>query len=383
MKENKTLLNILSVTLGVRLFSLLIIAPFFSVFAMGLKGGSPSLTGMALGIFGLTQAALQIPFGILADKVGYKKMMMVGLIMLIVGLVIAAFSEKITTLVFSRALQGSGAIVTVGYSWIASITDGEERNKALTRLSSVIAFSTMMSYVIGALVHIFLDVNHMFLFSAVLVLMCLIMVIFGTHPVDAKLRISRAKQNNVQSHSQSVFSLENILKSSLLTINNLLMMAFFFIFPLMLKNHLAGNQSWIILVPAIILSIISLNLFSRITFKGYDVYILILLLLFEGAGFWLIYLNTIASLSAGTVLLMSGFFSVSTIVPIILNKNMDKSQMGKGNGVMVSFQYFGSFLGAMVTGIFWQSSMQHAFLFLATVVVVGICLVFIQRKKLT
>lgn len=340
------------------------------------------MTGMALGIFGLTQAALQIPFGMLADKIGYKKMMLVGLVMLIAGLVVAGFSKNIVTLIASRALQGSGAIVTVGYSWIASITDGEERDKALTRLSSVIAFSTMMSYVVGALVHIFLDVNHMFLFSAALVLACSITVVFGTHPVDSELRKSRVQQNKANVQPQSVFSLENILKSSLLTLNNLLMMAFFYVFPIMLKQHLESNQSWIILVPAILLSILSLNLFSRFTFKGYDVYLLILLFLFEGIGFLLIYLNHLATISAGTVLLMSGFFSISTIVPIILNRKMDKSQMGKGNGVMVSFQYLGSFLGAAVTGIFWQRSMDNAFIFLASVVILGIILVAVQRKKL-
>jgi MFS family permease len=69
----RQLANILSVTLGMRLFSMLIIIPFLSVYALNLEGGAPWLTGYALGIFGLTQAVLQIPFGMLSDRIGYKR----------------------------------------------------------------------------------------------------------------------------------------------------------------------------------------------------------------------------------------------------------------------------------------------------------------------
>ncbi len=379
-KSSNSLVNIISFTLGIRLFSMLIITPFLSVFALGLKGGTPANTGLALGIFGLTQSLLQIPFGVLSDRIGYKKMMIAGLMMLVVGLVTAALTQSIVGLIISRALQGSGAIVTVGYSWIASVTVGEERNKALIWLGSVIATFTMLSYVIGAVVHIFLDVNHMFLFSSVLVAICLIWVVLGTKALDSKTRQKIVdERKNKSGIKEKVFTINNVLKSSLLTLNNLLMMAFFFVFPLVLKEYLPTNRSWIMLVPAIIIAIGSLNLFSKYCSKGRDNYILALLFAIQGIGFLLIYLGGLISIIIGTIMIMSGYFSVSTIVPMLFNKNMDKGQVGKGNGVMVSFQYFGSFLGAAITGLLWQYSEIITFLFLGTVVIFGIILVFIQK----
>lgn len=379
-KSNNRLVNIISFTLGIRLLSMLIIAPFISVFALELKGSTPVYTGLALGIFGLTQSLLQIPFGILSDRVGYKKMMVAGLIMLIVGLYVAAISKSIVELIVSRALQGSGAIVTVGYSWISSVTDGNERDKALTRLGSVIATFTMLSYVIGAIVHIFLDVNQMFLFSAALVALCLIWVISGTKAMDLKLRNQRVGTIKQESIGGKVFTLSNILKSSLLTLNNLLMMAFFFIFPIEFSRHLSTSSSWMVLVPAILIAIGALNLFSKYCSKGRDSFLLALLFTLLGIGFLLIYFNKLSFIIIGTILIMSGSFSISTIVPMLFNKHLDKSQLGKGNGVMVSFQYFGSFMGAALTGLLWQFSHDMAYLFLGAVVALGIFLVFMQKK---
>ena len=93
------------VTLGMRLFSMLIIIPFLSVYALNLEGGAPWLTGYALGIFGLTQAVLQIPFGMLSDRIGYKKMMLAGLIMLIAGLLTAAYAANIYCVITSYSIH--------------------------------------------------------------------------------------------------------------------------------------------------------------------------------------------------------------------------------------------------------------------------------------
>jgi MFS family permease len=377
-KNIKHLTNVISITLGFRLFSMSIIIPFLSAYSMKLEGGSPSLTGYALGIFGLTQALLQIPFGALSDRIGYKKVMLAGLVMLITGLLTAAYATTIYWLVFARALQGSGAIVTVGYSWLSSVSGDDERDKVLTKLGALLATFTMLSYVVGPLVHIFLSVSQMFLFSAGLISGCFLWVLLGTRQVNPEQR----KEHTQKNKGRSVFSLSNFARSLLLTFNNLLMMAFFFMLPLLLQGHMETNQMWMILTPSILVAIGVLPFFSKKVSMGHPKPILNILFLLMGAGFLLISFRTILSVTAGSIFLMAGSFTVASVVPMLINKKMDNRQRGKGNGFMVSLQYLGSFLGAAVTGRLWSFGPVVTFSFTAMVILASILLVnFGDRKK--
>ena len=372
------LTNVLSVTLGVRLFSMSTIIPFLSVYALNLEGGAPSLTGYALGIYGLSQAALQIPFGMLGDRIGYKKIMLVGLIMLIIGLVVAAYARDIYWLIFARALQGSGAIVTVGYSWISSVVADDHRDRELTRLGAVIGTFTMLSYTVGPLIHIFLDVNEMFLLSAVLVTICFFWVLFNTRQVPPGIRKLHVAQSKP---AKSVFNRKNLTLGFMLMVNSLLMMSFFFMIPLLLEGIFKTNQIWIVVTPAILIAISLLPLTSKIAGKGKARHLITFLYLLEGLGFTLIYIRTLPFILAGTVLLMSGYFSISTIVPMLVNKDMDHRQRGKGNGVVVSLQYLGSFLGAAVTGSLWSVSPKFAFLFTGVMTLTGIFMITTWNRQ--
>ncbi|RKD92753.1 putative MFS family arabinose efflux permease [Mangrovibacterium diazotrophicum] len=371
-KTTRQLANIISVTLGMRLFSMLIIIPFLSVYALNLEGGAPWLTGYALGIFGLTQAVLQIPFGMLSDRIGYKKMMLAGLIMLIVGLLTAAYATSIYWLIFARALQGSGAIVTVGYSWISSAAGDEERDKQLTRLGAVLGTFTMLSYLIGPLVHIVLSVSHMFVFSAVLIAICFVWVLLFTKQVDPEVRKLKSAEKAKQ---KSVFNRRNLMMGLMLTTNNLMSMAFFFMLPMLLTGVLETNRMWMILTPAILCSVLLLPVFSRLSQKGKGKITIGSLFIVEGLGFGLMYIGNIAGIVAGTILLTTGTFAISTIVPMLANRGIDNQQRGKGNGIIVSLQYVGSFLGAALTGTLWNFSPDFAFVFTGLVALGGMTLV--------
>ncbi|PTN08369.1 MFS transporter [Mangrovibacterium marinum] len=371
-KATQYLDNIISVTLGMRLFSMLIIIPFLSVYALNLEGGAPWLIGYALGIFGLTQAVLQIPFGMLSDRIGYKKMMLAGLLMLIAGLLTAAYAANIYWLIFARALQGSGAIVTVGYSWISSAAGDDERDKQLTRLGAVLGTFTMLSYLIGPLVHIVLSVSQMFVFSAGLIAVCFVWVLLFTKQVDPEVRKLKSAEKAKQ---KSVFNRRNLTMGLMLTTNNLMSMAFFFMLPLLLMDVLETQQMWIILTPAILCSVLLLPVFSKLSQKGKARATISLLFLTEGVGFGLLWFENLPTIIAGTILITVGTFAISTIVPMLANRGIDNRQRGKGNGILVSLQYMGSFLGAAVTGMLWNFSATTAFIFTGLVAVFGIVLV--------
>ena len=376
-KFTSHLTNVISVTLGMRLFSMNIIIPFLSVYALNLKGGAPWLTGYALGIFGLTQAVLQIPFGILSDRIGYKKMLIAGLLMLIAGLLTAAYSQSIYGLIFSRALQGSGAIVTVGYSWISAVAEDEERDKALTKLGALLAGFNMLSFVVGPMVHIFLKVNKMFIFSAVLIAICLVWILFDTKQATPDQR----QKHQIVQKEKSVYNKRTLTSGLMLTVNNILVMSFFFMLPLLLMGILNTNQMWIVLTPALIIALLLLRVVSKKASKGKGKQWLYVLYTLQGIGFVFLYFHTLPTIIMGTILLISGSFSITTIVPMILNRHLDNRHRGKGNGVMVSLQYFGSFLGAALTGTLWHIAPNATFLFAVLITLGGIFLVSMMDKE--
>jgi len=375
----KQLTNILSISLGMRLFSMSIIIPFLSSYALILEGGTPALTGYALGIFGLTQAIFQIPLGALADRIGFKKVMIMGLILLIAGLITAALATSVYWLIFARALQGSGAIVTVGYSWISSVSSDSDRDKELTRLGAVIGIFTMLSYTLGPLIHIFMSISQMFFFSALLIFSCMIWVITCTSQVtqEKRLRYASGEKKN-----KSVFNRNNFSLGLLLTINSVLMLSFFFMISLLLKGIMETEEMWKILTPSILIAIGLLPVFSKIAARSNPRLILIFLFLMEGCGFVLLFLENFTQILIGTAFIMTGSFAISTIIPMLANRNMENSQRGKGNGVIISLQYLGSFLGAVFTGYFWGISELSAFIFVWIVAALSIFLIFsISFKK--
>ena len=107
--ERKSVYSLASIY-ALRMMGLFMILPVFALYAEHLQGTTPVLVGLAIGIYGLTQATLQIPFGMLSDRLGRKKIITFGLLIFAVGSVVAATSDTISGVILGRALQGAGAI---------------------------------------------------------------------------------------------------------------------------------------------------------------------------------------------------------------------------------------------------------------------------------
>ena len=96
---------------ALRMLGLFLILPVFAVHARTIPGGdSPALVGLALGIYGLTQGVLQIPFGAASDRWGRKPVIVAGLVLFALGSFIAAAADDIFWTIIGRAVQGAGAI---------------------------------------------------------------------------------------------------------------------------------------------------------------------------------------------------------------------------------------------------------------------------------
>lgn len=135
-----------------RMLGLFLLLPVFAVAAHGLPGGTdPARVGLALGMYGLTQAFMQIPFGIASDKWGRRPVVVFGLVLFVIGSVVCAISDDLFWITVGRAIQGSGAISAAVTAWLADATRDHVRTKAMALIGVSIGITFALSLVLAPL----------------------------------------------------------------------------------------------------------------------------------------------------------------------------------------------------------------------------------------
>ena len=147
---------------GLRIFGLFLILPVFALYATELEHATPFLIGLTLGAYGLTQAVLQIPFGVLSDRWDRKKAIILGLLIFAVGSIIAGMAESIYGVLVGRLVQGAGAISAAVIALLADLTREEQRTKAMAVIGVGIGFVFMVSMVLGSVFEQWVGVNGIF-----------------------------------------------------------------------------------------------------------------------------------------------------------------------------------------------------------------------------
>ena len=174
---------------ALRMLGLFMILPVLSLFAKELDGATPALIGLAMSIYGLPQVLLQIPFGLMSDKFGRKKLIIIGLVLFFSGSVVAALSTDIYGVLIGRALQGAGAISAVIMALVADLTQEVHRTKAMATIGISIGFSFGAGLVAGPIIAaMFGGVHGVFWTTAFLTLLAIATVIFIVpNPEKSKL----------------------------------------------------------------------------------------------------------------------------------------------------------------------------------------------------
>lgn len=371
-KESKSIfIATLGFALGMRQMAMTMVMPFLSTYSKTLKYNTPMLAGISLGIFGLMQAIFQIPYGIWSDKKGNKIVMVTGLSQVIIGLIIAYFANNIYLLIFARAMQGSGAIIAVGYSWISSsVSNTKERMNAMSIISTIVGAAAASSFAFGPLIHGFVSVKNMFLYSAILIFIAwIIIVIFlkDSRNISVENSIATKKVLNILIRDKSFVALNLGI-----FINNFIMTGVFFTIPQYLENITGVDGMWKIFMPTVIIAIIIM----RIAVKKLDnlgsIKFLIAAFILSGIGM-LFYFNkdSFVFIFLGTLLFMIAYISIGTIVPTLANSILKDEYRGIGNGIINSLQYVGSFIGSIVVAAIWVESEKIAFILIAIIGLFG------------
>lgn len=169
----------LAAIFGLRMLGMFLILPVFALYAAHLPGGQNyTLVGLTLGMYGLTQALLMIPFGMASDRIGRKRVIIFGLIVFALGSFMAALASDIYWTIAGRALQGAGAISAVVTAMLADLTREEQRTKAMATIGSTIGIAFAISLIAGPALGHLIGVPGIFAMTGVLALAAIAVVLY-------------------------------------------------------------------------------------------------------------------------------------------------------------------------------------------------------------
>ena len=169
----------LAAIFALRMLGLFLILPVFAVHAHGMPGGdNAALVGMAIGAYGLTQAFLQIPFGTASDRFGRKPVIIFGLVLFVIGSMVAALAEDVQMVIVGRVIQGAGAISAAVTALAADLTRDQHRTKVMAMIGSSIGLVFAVSMVAAPLLYSLIGMSGLFWLTAVLAAAAIFTVIF-------------------------------------------------------------------------------------------------------------------------------------------------------------------------------------------------------------
>ncbi len=352
----------LSMIVALRFFGLFIVLPVLSAYALTLDGSNAFLVGIVVGGYALTQTIFQVPFGLMSDKVGRKKTLVFGLIIFIIGSIIAALSTDIYWLMFGRFLQGAGAIGSVVIAMISDTVKEESRAHAMAIMGGTIAMSFAAAMIIGPVVGGLYGVSSLFWITAFLAASA-IFILFTKVPNPPKIVHTYSQEESKMKH---VFK-DKSLRSMYITFlfhSSIMTMAFFIIPIVMTKSVEEGGfgwdkmDLWKVYLPAMILGLLAMApaaILGEKKDKGKEVFMVSIVSI--GIGFLLMGFARDATLFIiGVCLFFIGFNMFEPLLQSFVSKLAKVHQKGAALGVANSFAYFGAFLGGILGG--W---LMHSF----------------------
>jgi MFS family permease len=348
----------LAAVFSVRLLGLFMIYPVFAAYARNLSGATPYLIGEALGIYGLSQGLLQIPFGVLSDRVGRKLMIVLGLVLFAAGSAIAALATSIGGVIIGRALQGSGAVGSVILALVADLTVEENRTKAMALVGITIGASFMVALVAGPIAANFIGVPGIFWLMVALAFVGIAITEFVV-PNPRRVRVHRdaeavpaligaaLRDRELLRLDFGIFALHAMLTASFLVVPGLLGATL----------NLPVRDQWVVYLPVLLVSvavmlpaIIVAEKYRRM--KGVFVGAVAALafsqlMLYFGAG-------NLFVLLAALVVFFSAFNVMEASLPSLITKSAPAEAKGTAMGLYSSLQFLGIFVGGIVGGFAHQ-----------------------------
>ena len=360
---------------SLRMLGLFLILPVFALYAEHLEGVTPMLVGLAIGAYGLTQALLQIPFGLVSDRIGRKPVILGGLLIFAIGSVVAAMADSIWGVILGRALQGSGAIAAAVMALAADLSRDEHRTKVMAVIGMSIGASFALALVLGPVLNGLIGVPGIFWLTALLALAGMgIVISLVPSPMASQVH---SDAEAVPAQFGRVLSNINLLRLDLgIFVLHLIITSLFLAMPLVLRDLIGmeGSSHWMIYLPVLLLSVMFMIPFIVVAErrnKMKSVFLgAVLVLAIAQIGLYLWH-DVIVGLALSLLLFFTAFNLLEATLPSIVSKVAPAASKGTAMGVYSSSQFAGAFVGGVAGGwIHGQFGLGGVFLFGATAALV-------------
>ena len=337
-----------------RMLGLFMVLPVLALYADTLAGATPLLVGVALGIYGLTQATLQIPFGLLSDRIGRKRVIAMGLLIFAFGSVVAAMADSIGGLILVRSLQGGGAVAAAIMALLADQTREQVRTAAMATIGLSIGVSFAIAMVLGPWLASWAGLSGVFWFTALLTLVGLLVLWRWVPPAPRRLRHRDVGLDRKQ--FKSVITRPDLWRLDLsIFALHLVLMAIFVAIPFRLLNAgVAVEYHGLAYLGIMALSFVAMVPLVIIAEKRQRMRLMCLLAIGAIAAS----LASLGlSLSQGHWLFVwlfvffTGFNLLEATLPSMLSKLAPAGAKGTAMGVYSTSQFLGAFLGGTLGGL--------------------------------
>lgn len=327
-----------------RMLGLFLIFPTFSALAQPIDNATPEKIGLALGIYGLAQALLQIPAGWLSDVIGRKKVLALGLCLFFLGSVLAASSNDIDLIIWGRFLQGTGAISAVCLAYVGDSIRSEHQPKAMMIIGMAIGGSFMLAFILGAFISEHWGLSGLFTTTAILAL-CAMGFAYLLPTPPQQLTIFRFSSVYRTLKNKPLFTV-----NCQILVLHMLLSASFFLIPILLAKQLPDASKTIVYVIPLLITAVCIAPFMR---RRDDASTKIPL-------FWLVFICALVVFATFPVfqekmtfiavmsVFFCGFTLLETLLPVLLLRRADKTLRGMSSGVYSLFQFMGSFIGGIL-----------------------------------
>jgi len=374
----------LSSIFALRMLGLFMILPVFSLAAHQYDGATPMLIGLAIGAYGLTQALLQIPFGMLSDRIGRKRVITIGLLLFAAGSVVAALADSIYMVIAGRLLQGSGAIAAAIMALTADLTRDEHRTKAMASIGISIGLSFSIALAAGAALESWIGLSGIFWSTALLSLVG-IAVLHLWVPTPTRL----INHRDIEPSSQqfiTVFRNPDIMRmvGSIMILHCLLTISFFAL-PIALLNEagLAMEQHALAYLPVLILAFISMVPFIIIAEKRRKmkpIFIGAIITLAIAQLGWSFLSSSLTGMLFCLWLFFTAFNILEASLPSLMSKLSPLANKGTAMGIYSSAQFIGAFIGGISGGIIF-TQFELSGVFIAGALLTTVWLIFILPMR--
>lgn len=344
----------LGTVFSLRMLGMFMVLPVLTTYGMALSGASEALIGIAIGIYGLSQALFQIPFGLISDRIGRKPLIVFGLLIFALGSVIAAVTDSIWGVIIGRALQGSGAIAAAVMALLSDLTREQNRTKAMAFIGISFGVTFAIAMVLGPIITHALGLHALFWMIAILAL-CGIGITLAVVP-SASDHVLNRESSMVKGSFTKVLNNAKLLKLNfgIMCLHILLMSSFVVLPQVMEQAGFPPSEHWKVYLITMLVSFAAVIPFiiyaekrrrMKQVFMGCVAVLFVAEIVLWSAGghsFWIIV--------AGIQLFFLAFNVMEAILPSLISKESPAGYKGTAMGVYSTSQFIGVAIGGSLGG---------------------------------